>query len=195
VQTRRIENFNRSRDWERTLTQQMSRNHQGNEAIPFDAVQQASAASRSIQLGALIRHPDIPAAADNAVLDAIQVLTNQMNARFNRMNARFDQLEINDRRRDHFYTRAANMHCPLQGPYLIVPSPIPPHIFPVDNGLPALVNRGAIQNLMNAQANAYLQFYQIHVHIGIGAQAAALAEKKRAIGHAIGLSPNIVTSL
>ena len=55
----------------------------------------------------------------------------------------------------------------------------------------ALVNRGAIQNLTNAQANAYMAFYQIPIHIGIGGQAAALPWKKREIG----LSLAIVTSL
>jgi len=182
-----LENFNRSRNWEQTLTQQMTYDdYQGNQMILFDAARQASAASRSIKLGALIEHPDIPAIANNA--SAIQALNNQI-------NARFDQLEVDLRRRDHFYARAANINCPLQGPYLIVPSPIPPHIFPVDNGLPALVNAEAIQNLTNAEANAYIQFYQIHVHIGIAEPVAALPQKKQAIGQAIGLPSNIVASL
>jgi hypothetical protein len=55
--------------------------------------------------------------------------------------------------------------------------------------LPALVNAEAIQNLTNVQATAYLNFYQIH---DIGRR---VAEKKKAIGRAIGLSPNIVDSL
>jgi hypothetical protein len=53
----------------------------------------------------------------------------------------------------------------------------------------------AILNLTNAEANAYIDFYQILVHIGIAAQPAALGEKKKVIAQAIGLPPNTVSSL
>jgi len=61
--------------------------------------------------------------------------------------------------------------------------------------LPALTNGDVIRHLTNDEANYYINFYQIPVHIRISVPAANLPEKRKAIGQAIGLHPNIGASL
>lgn len=194
-----IHNFNLSRDWGNRLSQQMMSREN---PIPVDVGRLARAESRTIKLGGLIEHADIPAYGNNAIMIAIQDLTNrvqdltnQVNLNHNEVLNQFAQIQLDNRCRDFHYTRVANSQTSFAGPFLIVPSPLAPHVLPTDAGLPPLTNGEAIQNLSNLQANHYLNFYQVEVHIGIAALPTNLPQKRRAIGQAIGLPANVFTTL